>query len=261
MLPRRTLLAGSRHPETLAAVLEVAESVLRTWEPGWTGFVGGEEREEIQDRLGSLTELALHGAGGFAGAERQRLVLVRRDAGLDPSDLEAPLSGVEISGNFLFDPAEPEDLLSALLELGLPAEGLGDFWVRGDRGGQGVIGSEQIPALASGRARVRSVDVELLGRPVAELTPPQRRQPRRLHTVEASSRLDAVASAGFGLPRNRMAELIRSGQVRVNWQRITTPSRDLVVGDRVQLQGKGELAVEEIQTTKRDRLRIGLLRQ
>jgi RNA-binding protein YlmH len=70
-----------------------------------------------------------------------------------------------------------------------------------------------------------------------------------------------VASAGFGLPRNRMADLIRGGQVRVNWQGITSPSRELVVGDRVQLQGRGELTVEDIQSTKRDRLRIGLLRQ
>lgn len=261
MLPSRALLAGSRHPQTLAAVLEVAETALRTWEPCWTGFVSGAEREEVQERLGSLTELALHGTGGFAGAERQRLVLVRRESGLDPAALEEPLSGVELRGNFLFDPAEPEDLRQALLALGLPAAGLGDFWIRGDRGGQGVIACEQAPALASGRGQVRSVEVEVLVRPLAELTPPQRRQPRRFHTVEASCRLDAVASAGFGLPRNRMVELIRSGQVRVNWQPITSPSRDLAVGDRVQLQGRGELAVEEIQATKRDRLRIGLLRQ
>lgn len=261
MLPSRALLAGSRHPQTLAAVLEVAETALRTWEPCWSGFVGGDEREEIEERLGSLTEVALHGAGGFTGAERQRLLVVRRDAGLDIASLEPPLSGLDISGNFLFDPAEPEDLRAALLALGLPAGSLGDFWIRGDRGGQGVIGREQVPALATARARVRSVDVELQVRPLEELTPPQRRQPRRFHTVEASSRLDAVASAGFGLPRNRMADLIRGGQVRVNWQGITSPSRELVVGDRVQLQGKGELTVEDIQNTKRDRLRIALLRQ
>lgn len=261
MLPSRALLAGSRHPQTLAAVLEVAETALRTWEPCWSGFVGGNEREEIEERLGSLTELALHGAGGFTGAERQRLVVVRRDAGLDIASLEPPLSGLDISGNFLFDPAEPEDLRAALLALGLPAESLGDFWIRGDRGGQGVIGCEQVPGLATARAQVRSVDVELQVRPLEELTPPQRRQPRRFHTVEASSRLDAVASAGFGLPRNRMADLIRGGQVRVNWQGITSPSRELAVGDRVQLQGRGELTVEDIQSTKRDRLRIALLRQ
>jgi RNA-binding protein YlmH len=79
--------------------------------------------------------------------------------------------------------------------------------------------------------------------------------------VEASTRLDAVASAGFGLPRNRLADLIRSGKVQVNWLPVTSPSHLLRSGDRVQLSGKGELTVEAITTTKRDRFRIALLRR
>jgi len=42
---------------------------------------------------------------------------------------------------------------------------------------------------------------------------------------------------------------------------VTTPSHELTSGDRVQLEGKGELALEEIQSTKRDRFRLVLLRQ
>jgi RNA-binding protein YlmH len=78
--------------------------------------------------------------------------------------------------------------------------------------------------------------------------------------VEASLRLDAVASAGFGISRNRIAELIRQGSVRVNWQPISSPSRLLVAGDRVQLEGRGELQLEAVQATKRERWRIELVR-
>jgi len=78
--------------------------------------------------------------------------------------------------------------------------------------------------------------------------------------VEASLRLDAVASAGLGLSRNRMAEQIRAGAVRVNWQVVTSPSRELRCGDRVRLEGRGELEVLEIQPTKRDRWRLQLRR-
>lgn len=261
MLPRRELLAGSRHPATLDAVLTEAEAALRHWEPRWSGFLGGEEREEVEERLGSLTELALHGHGGYAGAERQRLLLLRRDSGLDASNVPPPILGLELSGNFLFDPAEPEDLRNALLELGLPAAGVGDLWIRGDRGGQGLVGSEQADGLEGALLQVRTVEVSLTVRSLEDLQPPARRQPRRFHTVEASTRLDAVASAGFGLPRNRMADLIRHGRVRVNWRAVTTPSHELTSGDRVQLEGKGELALEEIQSTKRDRFRLVLLRQ
>jgi photosystem II S4 domain protein len=261
MLPRADLLQGSRDPAALEEVLAAAEETLRTWQPSWTGFLEGGVREEAEARLGGLAELEIHAEGGIAGAERQRLVLLRRDAGLDPALLEPPLVGVEISGNFLFDPAEADDLRAALLSLGLPAQGVGDLWLRGDRGGQGVAGREWQTALEAGQAQVRSVPVQISLRPLAELQPPPQRQPRRLQSVEASTRLDAVASAGFGMARNRLAELIRAGQVRVNWTAVHSPSHQLRTGDRVQLSGKGELSVEAISTTKRDRYRISLLRR
>ena len=261
MLPRRELLEGCRHPEALAALLDRAEQALRTWEPCWSDFVDGAVREEAEARLGGLAELVLRGEGGYGGAERQRLLLQRREAAGEPHHLPAPLLGLEISGNFLFDPAEPADLRTALLALGVPAAGIGDLWLRGDRGGQGVVGSEVAGDLNGREAQVRTVPVTLEVRSLEELQTPLRRQPRRLQSVEASTRLDAVASAGFGVARNRMAALIRSGQVRVNWEPVSSPSRELHAGDRVQLSGKGDLGIESITTTKRDRFRIVLLRR
>ena len=109
-------------------------------------------------------------------------------------------------------------------------------------------------------AQVRSVEVRLEPVSLDQLQWPANRSPRQLSTVEASLRLDAVASAGLGLSRNRMAEQIRAGAVRVNWQVVTSPSRELRTGDRVRLEGRGELEVLEIQPTKRERWRLQLRR-
>jgi photosystem II S4 domain protein len=242
-------------------VLATAETALRTWQPCWTGFLEAGAREEAVERLGSLAELELRGEGGFPGAERQRLLMLRRESGLDPQTLPVDLGGLEISGNFLFDPIEPADLRQGLLSLGAAAEAIGDLWVRGDRGGQGVLSGAAVRALDGRRGRVRSVDVQLQARPIDALQCPLRRQPRRWSSVEASCRLDAVASAGFGVSRTRMNELIRSGQVRVNWDAITSPSRELAAGDRVQMAGRGELAVLTISPTKRQRWRVELERR
>ena len=48
----------------------------------------------------------------------------------------------------------------------------------------------------------------------------QVRAPRveEVSSVEASLRLDAVASAGFRMSRGKMTDLIKSGDVRVNWR-------------------------------------------
>ena len=242
-------------------VLEAAERCLRTWEPVWTGFLDGALREEAEARLGALSDLRLEPWGGHAGAERCRLLLQRSEAALPLDQVAGDFVGLEIAGNFLFDPAEPADFRAALLAAGAFPEELGDLWVRGDRGAQAITAQALAARLQGQAGRVRTVEVHFEARPLAELQLPPRRVARSLTTVEASTRLDAVASAGFGLSRSRLAALIRQGAVRIDWRVVTSPSRELRSGERVQLEGRGELQIEAVEITKRDRYRIRLMRR
>ena len=263
MLPRDTLLKGSRRPQELAALIDLAEEALRTWEPRWSGFVDAQLREEAEARLGALSEVSLLGDGGWPQAERCRL-LIRRAELSEDSETPAPTAavcGLVVSGNFLFDPAEPGDVRQGLLQAGLQAGDLGDLWIRGDRGAQAVISQEAAAQADNREAQVRTVPVRLQVVPLELLQWPASRSPKQLSSVEASLRLDAVGSAGLGLSRSRMAEWIRQGAVRVNWEVITSPSKELCCGDRVRLDGRGELEILEIQPTKRDRWRLVMLRR
>jgi photosystem II S4 domain protein len=261
MLPLEDLLEGSQHRPALTAILHCAERALRTWEPCWSGFVDGAVREEAQSRLGVLAELAIHSAGGFPGAERRRLLLQRQDAAVAPEEIAHGLMGLELSGNFLFDPYTPADFRQGLITTGgADPEGLGDCWLRGDRGAQIVATTACAQALDGRTAQVGRVEIQLVVRPLVELQLPALRQPKRISCVEASLRLDALASAGFGLSRSRMAERIRQGELSINWQTVASPSRELTAGDRVQWSGRGELCVEDVSLTKRERWRIQLLR-
>ncbi len=256
MLPRRDLLEGTRHPEELGALFSLAETALRTWEPQVSGFLEAAVREEAEDRLGDLSELTLASDGGHPGAERRCLLLVR--AGQEP--VAPALMGLEISGNFLFDPAAAADMLEGLARSGASAAEWGDLWLRGDRGAQAIVTADLAGRLDGGEGLVRTVPVRFEARPIDGLQLPARRLPRQLTTVEASLRLDALASAGFGLSRNRMANLIRQGAVRIDWTVVSSPSQPLTVGSRVQLEGRGELEVLAIDPTKRERFRIQMER-
>lgn len=261
MLPRRSLLEGSPDPAALEPLIDAAERALRTWEPVWSEFVDARLREEAESLLGGLSELALSSHGGHAGAERRLLLLQRAEAAVDPATLPPPLQGLEILGNFLFDPADGADFRQALVDLGAAPGELGELWLRGERGAQAIV-SEGLAGRLDGRAAmVRTVEVRLATLPLTDLQLPAQRAPRSFTSVEASLRLDAVASAGFGLSRNRMAELIRQGVVRIDWQPVTSPSRELLVGNRVQLEGRGELEIQAIDRTKRDRYRVRLERR
>ena len=292
LLSAEEILAGSRRAVALRPLLELAEAALRTWEPRWSPFLDGALCEEAEQRLGGLSELSLASWGGYAGAERRCLLLQRREVAVEIRQLDAGLQGLEISGNFLFDPADPEDLRAglraALAERGSAGRGataspqaqagpaggagsgggegsieasLGDLWMRGDRGGQGILLAATAGWLDGRMGVVRSVPVRFEARPLAELQLPAQRLPRRLQSVEASLRLDAVASAGFGVSRSRMAERIRQGAVRIDWQPVTSPSRELAVGERVQLEGRGELTICAIQATQRGRWRVEMERR
>jgi photosystem II S4 domain protein len=252
MLPREQLLQGSRRPEALLPLIELADQALRTWEPVWSSFVAADLREELEQRLGALSELTISSAGGWPEAER-RCLLLRR---FNVADGSPALAGLIVSGNFLFDPADPDDMRRGLLAIGAEPGDLGDIWLRGDRGAQLVVSEAAAERLHGRTALVRTVEVQLERAALSALQLPAARSPRELSSVEASVRLDAVASAGFGLSRNRMVEQIRAGAVRINWQPVSSPSKELAAGDRVQLQGRGELEILEIQPTKRERWRL-----
>jgi len=107
--------------------------------------------------------------------------------------------------------------------------------------------------------QVRSVPVKTQPIDLSEL---KIREPKKkeLTTVEASLRLDAIASAGFGMSRSKMAELIDGGDVRVNWKEITQASYQVKQGDLIAIRGKGRLEVGEIAVTKKERYRVQLTR-
>jgi RNA-binding protein YlmH len=107
--------------------------------------------------------------------------------------------------------------------------------------------------------QVRTVPVKVRPIDLSELKirPPQQKE---LTSVEASLRLDALASAGFGMSRSKMVDLINGGDVRVNWKEITQSSYTLKAGDLVAIRGKGRLQVGEVQITKKERYRVQLTR-
>ncbi|MBL1176353.1 photosystem II S4 domain protein [Pantanalinema sp. GBBB05] len=257
MLPREDLLKGVEHREVVARVIDQAEQAIKTWEVIPTDFLSPPELNEAQQGFSRLTEVHLVAWGGYPQAERQRLAIARSELPLEASQVD--LAAVEIAGNFLFDPASHRDFLGALLGTGIVREKAGDIIVLGERGAQAIVVPEMVEFLELNLTQVRSVPVKTQRIDLAEL---KLREPKKkeLTTVEASMRLDAIASAGFSISRSKMVDLIAAGDVRVNWKEITSSSHPLKSGDLVTIRGKGRLEVGEVAVTKKDRYRVQLTR-
>lgn len=257
MLPREALLKGAEDREAIAKVIDKAEQALRTWEVVVTDFCAPPLIAAIQSRFQPLTELHLSAWGGYPQAERQRLAIARAEIPLEVSQI--PLAALDLSGNFLFDPASHRDFLGALVGTGLVREKLGDIILLGERGAQAIAVPEVAEFICLHLTQVRTVPVKAkeISLEALKIRPPKTKE---MTTVEASLRLDAIASAGFGLSRSKMADAVGQGNVQVNWKPITQASYNLKAGDLVTYRGKGRLEIGEIAVTKKERYRIQLTR-
>ncbi|MBD2355268.1 photosystem II S4 domain protein [Tolypothrix sp. FACHB-123] len=257
MLPREELLKSVENRDTVARVIDRAEEAIKTWEVVLTDFLSPPELAEIQRVFSRLTEVQLVAWGGYPQAERQRLAIARGEIPLDQS--QVALVVLEIAGNFLFDTATHRDFLGAMLGTGIVREKTGDIIVLGERGAQVIVAPELAEFLEMNLKQVRSVPVKTQQIDASEL---KVREPKKkeMTTVEASLRLDAIASAGFGMSRSKMVDLIDSGDVRVNWKEVSQASSQVKTGDLIAIRGKGRLEVGEVAVTKKDRYRVQLTR-
>ncbi|MBW4664277.1 MAG: photosystem II S4 domain protein [Chroococcus sp. CMT-3BRIN-NPC107] len=257
MLPREEILKGVENRETIARVIDRAEQAIKNWEVVLTDFLSPPELAELQKVFSRLTDVQIIAWGGYEQAERQRLAIARGEMPLDRSQVE--LVALEIAGNFLFDTATHRDFLGAMLGAGIVREKTGDIIVLGERGAQAIASPEVAEFLEMSLQQVRSVPVKTQRIDLSEL---KIREPKKKEstTVEASLRLDAIASAGFGMSRSKMSDLINGGDVRVNWKDISQASYQVKSGDLIAVSGKGRLEVGEIMVTKKERYRIQLTR-
>jgi photosystem II S4 domain protein len=241
----------------LERIQDLCDRAVKTWAVCYTDFLAPPDIFQAEQYVRRLTEVHCLGWGGYPQAERQVVAIARAEVDISPDAM--PITALGISGNFLFDPASHRDFLGSILGTGIERDQVGDLVILGERGAQAIVTSQLASYLEIHLTQVRTVPVKTKIIPWADLQirPPQRKE---LVTTEASLRLDAIASAGFGMSRSKMVDLINGDEVRVNWQGCTSPSHQLKTGDLVTVRGKGRLLVGEITITKKQRYRIQLER-
>ncbi len=257
MLPKADLLKGIEHREEISQILDRAERAIKTWEIVITDFLSPAVLAECQTVFKALTEVNFMAWGGYAQAERNRLAIAREEVPLNQENVEIAI--IEIAGNFLFDTATHRDFLGSILGTGIVREKTGDVLVLGERGAQAIIVPELVQFLEMNLTQVRSVPVKTQRIDFSEM---KVKEPKKqdISSVEASLRLDAIASAGFRVSRSKMVEMIENKDVRVNWKEITQPSYTVKPGDLIAIRGKGRLEIQDVVVTKKERYRVQMSR-
>ncbi len=263
MIDLKEILINSNYKKETEELINIANLAYKHWETYWTGFNSTYVCEEILKDFENLNDFKFFIYGGFSSSQRSRIACFRGDNIPEEDTLKSnfPAQGIKINGNFLFDNATQDDFRSLLIENGVNQIKVGDIWTIGDRGAQGIIDNSDIKHLDQKIFYLRDVKVQVNLVGVDELQIPSGRSKKLVNTVEASTRLDAIASAGFRLSRTKIIERIENGMLRLNGSKVNKPTINLKIGDKLELENKGFIEILNLEITKRERWKVKLLRK
>ena len=263
MIDLKEILINSNYKKETEELINIANLAYKHWETYWTGFNSTYVCEEILKNFENLNDFKFFIYGGFSSSQRSRIACFRGDNIPEEDVLKSnfPAQGIKIYGNFLFDNATQDDFRSLLIENGVNKVKVGDLWTIGDRGAQGIIDNLDIEHLNEKVFYLRDVKVKINLVGIDELQIPSARIKKLVNTVEASTRLDAIASAGFRISRTKIIERIENGMLRLNGSKVIKPTINLKIGDKLQLENKGFIEILNLEITKRERWKVKLLRK
>ncbi len=263
MIDLKEILINSNYKKETEELINIANLAYKHWETYWTGFNSTYICEEILKDFENLNDFKFFIYGGFSSSQRSRIACFRGDNLPKEDALKSnfPAQGIKINGNFLFDNATQDDFRSLLIANGINKIKLGDIWTIGDRGAQGIIDNLDIEHLDEKIFYLRDVKVKINIVSIDKLQIPSGRLKKLVNTVEASTRLDAIASAGFRISRTKIIERIENGMLRLNGSKVNKPTINLKIGDKLELENKGFIEILNLEITKRERWKVKLLRK
>ena len=260
-LPKEKILFNSPFKKELENLIEYAEEALIKREEVWSPFISAQIQEEVRNKFNKLNDITCNFYGGFPNAERKRICFIRSSEKMKSTYSDIPIKGIYLKGNFLFDRAKQNDFLNVLHELNVQENEIGDIWLIRDRGAQAICSKTCADLIHQKTSKFREVEIAIEALSINEMEIPFQRPEKVINTVEASTRIDAIASAGFGVSRSKITTQIKQGCLRLNWELNDQPSKSINIGDLIHLEKKGSLKILNIDKTKKERWRIKLLRQ
>lgn len=228
---------------TAAMVLDKIAQVENTGQLQTTDFLDPYQQRTADRVLHNFKDLKWLTWGGYADAERARVMIFPSVNQAGTSDV--PLAFVEADAGARSDTLTHRDFLGALLGLGLRREKVGDILVVAESKAQIVLHPEILEFVLANWAEVGRQAVRVAAVDAREVAPAPARA-RDVKATVASLRLDAIASAGFGVSRSKLTPAIRAGQVKLNWQSAKNASAVIKAGDIISLAGRGRIEVAEV---------------
>lgn len=194
--------------------------------------------------------------GGFKNAERMKTAFIAEDFYGTP-DFALEYFSVEWDKRY-YDLSH-RDILGAFMGMGCKRELLGDI-VFTLSGAQFIADKSFADYILNNLTQIGAAPVSLTLINKEDLQEREEKV-KIISATVAALRLDAIAAAGYGVSRSRMADEIKGQNVKVNWKEAKNAAQPVNEGDIISFRSRGRVEVTEIRgTTKKGRTSITLKR-
>lgn len=243
--------------EQLAAkLLDLAEGANKSRKFRVSEFLDPHAYNVAEIIAANYENVRLESDGGFSNAERVKAAFVADDFYGQP---DFGMAYFLAAWDKRYYDLSHRDILGAFMGTGCKREALGDI-VFVPEGAQFVVEKSLVNYLTGNLTQIGSAPVTLTAIPREELLQKEEKV-KLINTTVADLRLDAVAAAGYGVSRSRMADEIKSLNVKVNWKEAKKAAQPVNEGDVISFRGRGRVEIEEIRgTTKKGRISVTLKR-
>ncbi len=193
--------------------------------------------------------------GGYPGAEREIVVFCPKNMSVDDFRcFKLPFKVIELRTKEM-ENLSHRDFLGALMGLGIKREKIGDILLEEDICRVVVI-NEIADFIKFNLLKVGSSKVDMEIKDIDEIRGIEPKL-KEISITVASMRLDCIASAGFGISRNKIAEYIKAEKVNINWEKTVSLTKQIQEGDTISIRGKGRIILERTGSiTRKGRINI-----
>ena len=243
--------------EDLAAkLLDLAETVQKSRKFKVSDFLDPHGLSVAEIVAANVGNIKVEVNGGFQNPERAKVAFVSEEFFGKP---DFALECFQVEWDKRYYTLTHRDILGAFMGLGCKREILGDI-IFIPEGAQFVADKAFEAYITSNLTQIGAAPVSLKIIDPSELQ--QREEQVKVISATVSAlRLDAVAAAGYGVSRSRMAEEIKSQNVKVNWKEAKNAAQSVGEGDILSFRNRGRVEVAEVRgTTKKGRISITLKR-
>lgn len=234
-------------------VIDKANSCMKNYDVKQTDFLNPHEIKNAIAILNSNKDIKYTIDGGYDNCERSTIFIYPYY--MEYEDIENNLKFIQVEGNFKFKSISHKDYLGALMNLGIKREKIGDIIIH-ENFCQLIVNSDICDFIIMNLNKVSRNNVSTFEISRNEIIGSSPNYKEISFTV-ASNRLDCIISGLYNISRQDSAKYINGERVQVNYEKITSSSKEIEDNSLISVRGKGRAVVVQVgDITKKGRIKV-----